>query len=244
MLVRRRHALEVLSISALDIFASALGVFVLMAILLFPYYLKQPSIERAEAGARAELSAAGDALTEAQERLTDALERKLDAEATQAEAQDRLQAAAAELARAGAQQPEAAGAPPEPQEAPSDLPVALSILDLDLVFVMDTTGSMRAELQDLQANLVGVIRVLHRLASSLRVGFVAFKDRGDEYLTLVHPLEPMEGANVDRIVAFVHSLSADGGGDDPEPIDVALEQAVEMPWRAHSRVVVHPAAHA
>jgi hypothetical protein len=94
---------------------------------------------------------------------------------------------------------------------------------------------MRAELEDLQANLVGVIRVLHRLASSLRIGFVAFKDRSDDYLTLVHPLLAMEGANVDRIVAFVQSLSAGGGGDDPEPIDVALEQAIELPWRADAQ---------
>lgn len=235
MLVRRRQALEVLSISALDIFASALGVFVLMAILLFPYYLKQPSIEAAQAGAEAELSAAGDALTEATLRLDTALERKADAEATLAQGRARLAAAELRLARARAAQPEAAGAPPEPQEAPSELPVALSIGDLDLVFVMDTTGSMRGELRDLQASAVGVIRVLHRLASSLRIGFVAFKDRSDEYLTLVHPLAPMEGTNIDRLVAFVQSLSAGGGGDDPEPVDLALEKAIEMPWRADAQ---------
>jgi hypothetical protein len=240
MLVRRRQALEVLSISALDIFASALGVFVLMAILLFPYYLKQPSIEREQAGAVAELTAAGDALTDATRRLDDALEQKADADATLAQARERLQTAEAELARAKAQQPQAAGAPPEPRDAPSQMPVALSIGDLDLVFVMDTTGSMRDELRDLQASAVGVIRVLHRLSSSLRIGFVAFKDHGDEYLTLVHPLLPMDAANVDRLVAFVRSLSAGGGGDDPEPVDVALEEAIRLPWRADAqgRIVV------
>ncbi len=57
MLVRPRQSLEVLSISALDLFASALGAFILIAILLFPYYLRQPSIEQDLAGAEQELSA-------------------------------------------------------------------------------------------------------------------------------------------------------------------------------------------
>ncbi len=48
---------------------------------------------------------------------------------------------------------------------------------------MDTTGSMRRELADLQANLLGIIRVLSRLAELLRIGFVAYKDRGEPYLT-------------------------------------------------------------
>ena len=50
MLVRRRHGLESLSISALDIFANSLGVFVLMAAIFFPYYLKQPSLEAEQEG--------------------------------------------------------------------------------------------------------------------------------------------------------------------------------------------------
>ena len=64
MLSRPRRTLDLLSISALDLFASALGVFVLMAVLLFPFYLKQPSIEADLAGATAQMTAAGMALTE------------------------------------------------------------------------------------------------------------------------------------------------------------------------------------
>ena len=51
----------------------------------------------------------------------------------------------------------------------------LFIVDLDLVFVMDTTGSMRSELADIQVSLLGIIRVLHRLAPSLSVGFVGLQ---------------------------------------------------------------------
>ena len=108
------------------------------------------------------------------------------------------------------------------------------------MFVVDTTGSMRRELADLQANLVGIIRMLSRLASSLRIGFVAFKDRGEVYLTKVYPLERMNDAHAAELVGFVNGLSAEGGGDDPEPVDEALKAALAMPWRADAqgRIIV------
>lgn len=230
----RRQSLEVLSISALDIFASALGVFILMAIIMFPYYLKQPSLEVDLAGAEAELAAAAKSRTEADEAIEIAEDDKAAEEARLAEALERLQRAQAAAAVAQADVPTVE----EPKTSEQDVP--LSIQDLDLVFIMDATGSMGRELADLQANLIGVIRVLHRLAASLRVGFVAFKDRGDDYLTRSFPLEPMEGANVGAIIRFVQLLYAKGGGDDPEPVDEALAVAIAMPWRsdAQGRIIV------
>ena len=243
MLIPRRRTMEFLSISALDLFASALGIFVLMAILLFPYYLRQPSLETALDGARAELAASGESLQDA-ERTADALaERKAQATAALAEARERLQQAQA-TAAAAADQLEQLGveAATAEQEQPSVARhrTTLAINDLDLVFVMDTTGSMRNELADVQANLLGVIRVLHRLAPSLRVGFVAFKDRGDAYVTLTFPLSPMTQGNVAQVVEFVGRMSAEGGGDDPEPVDEALMVATAMPWRndAQGRILV------
>ena len=245
MLVRRRQALEVLSISALDIFASALGVFILISILMFPYYLKQPSIAFEQAGAMAELSAAGHAAVEAEQSLADAQDRKLSAEAALEEALDRLrqaQTAAAnsvhDLAQAEAKA--TSQAPRVERKSTGEQKVSLAISDLDLVFVMDTTGSMRDELRDLQANLVGVIRILHRLAASLRVGFVAFKDREDAYVTRVFPLNRMDDIPMQRIVDFVRSIEAEGGGDVPEPVDVALQVAVDLVWRgdAQGRIIV------
>jgi hypothetical protein len=240
VLVRRRQALEVLSISALDIFASALGVFVLMAILLFPYYLKQPSIDAAKAGAQAELAAAADAVEQARQAVDQAMAERVAAETARAAAQARLERAEAAAARAAQEpEPEEVGAPADP-ETGGEQQARIAISDLDLVFVMDTTGSMGRELADLQANLVGIIRVLSRLASSLRIGFVAFKDRGDAYLTREYPLQRMNEAHVAELVNFVKGLRAQGGGDDPEPVDEALKAALAMPWRADAqgRIIV------
>ena len=232
--------MEMLTISALDIFASALGVFMLVSILMFPYYLKQPSIEAEQAGARAELAAAADDVVHARQAVADATQEQTAAEATLAQARARLTDAEALAARAAQQpEPQEVGAPAE-LETKGEQKIRIAIADLDLVFVMDTTGSMRRELADLQANLTGIIRVLSRLSSSLRIGFVAFKDRGDAYLTRAYPLERMNDAHAAELVNFVNGLRAEGGGDDPEPVDEALKAALAMPWRgdAQGRVIV------
>ena len=68
MMSRQRRNLEVISISALDLFASALGVFILMSIVLFPYYLRQPSTEKDLHGARADQRAVTERLDEPADR--------------------------------------------------------------------------------------------------------------------------------------------------------------------------------
>jgi F0F1-type ATP synthase membrane subunit b/b' len=233
MLIPRRRTMEMFSISALDLFASALGTFILLAILLFPFYLRQPSLEAELQGAQAELAASGESLREAERTAETTALRKAQATAALAEARARLQEAQAAAAAAAADLEQTASA--VEQQPAADRQNALSINDLDLVFVMDTTGSMRNELADVQANLLGVIRVLARLAPSLRVGFVAFKDRGEAYLTLTYPLSPMTRENVAQVVEFVGRMSAEGGGDDPEPVDEALRVATAMPWRADAQ---------
>jgi hypothetical protein len=232
--------MEMLTISALDIFASALGVFMLVSILLFPNYLKQPSIEAERDGARAELEAAAGDASQARKAIADAVQERTAAEASLAEARARLIEVEALAARAAQEpEPQEIGAPAEPQTA-GEQKIRLAIADLDLVFVMDTTGSMRHELADLQANLIGIIRILSRLAGSLRIGFVAFKDRGEDYLTREYSLQRMNDAHVAELVRFVDGLYAQGGGDDPEPVDQALEAALAMPWRADAqgRIIV------
>ena len=236
MLIPRRRTMEMFSISALDLFASALGTFILLAILLFPFYLRQPSLETELAGARAELAASGESLQDAERTAETQAQRVAQANAALAVAR---RAAAGRRgprpprisSRAWRQPPPARPSGPRPTVARP----AFAINDLDLVFVMDTTGSMRNELADVQANLLGVIRVLARLAPSLRVGFVAFKDHGAAYVTQSFRLSPMSQDNVVKVIGFVGQMSAEGGGDDPEPVDEALAVATAMDWRADAQ---------
>jgi hypothetical protein len=243
MLARPRQPLDALSISALDLFASALGAFMLLAVSFFPYYLRAPAQERDQEGARAELAAAAQALTQAETATADAEAKKSEAAQALAQAQARLsraQAAVAALPEAEPAEVEAPAAAAVQRPAPSPGRGLLAITDLDLVFVMDTTGSMRDELEDLQANLVAIIQVLQRLAPTLRIGFVAYRDRSDAYVVRGTPLAALQPGEDAEILGFVRQLSAAGGGDTPERVDEAVAAAVSMPWRtnAQGRIIV------
>jgi hypothetical protein len=244
MLLKPPRNLNVLSISALDLFASALGVFVLIAVILFPYYLKQPAQEADVDGARAELAALGEAYEQARLMAAQAAEKRALQEDRLERAQATLRQAEASAAEAGTRRELAerrASAAAEMKASQQSRPDAnFAMADLDLVFVMDATGSMDDEIADVQANLLGLVRVLERLAPTLNVGFVAFKDQGDDYLARTFPLAPMRGANLARIQGFVEQLVASGGGDYPEPVARALALGVEMAWRpdAEGRIVV------
>lgn len=101
--------------------------------------------------------------------------------------------------------------------------------DLDAVFVLDTTGSMGGELREVQERVrqLAVDLALARDGERLRYGIVAFRDRGDEYVTRSFDLTDDVGA-AER---FLGSLSANGGGDGPESVVEAVETALfEMSW--------------
>lgn len=102
-------------------------------------------------------------------------------------------------------------------------------VELDIVFVMDTTGSMGEEIARLRRtieliylNLAGVDpRVV------VRFGMVLYKDRGDEYVTKNVPLT----ADLEAFQAALEEVSADGGGDVPEDLQSALFQTVNnLEW--------------
>jgi len=113
---------------------------------------------------------------------------------------------------------------PSPRSVPAPLP-------LDVLFVMDTTGSMGGEIERLRAT----IEIIHDNISSItprpevRFGMVLYKDQGDEYVTRVVPF-------TDDLESFRKSLAlvyASGGGDYPEDLEAALEDAVSrMKWNS------------
>ncbi len=93
---------------------------------------------------------------------------------------------------------------------------------LDLMLVIDTTGSMGDEIRYLQSELqpiVGAIRQRHQ-GIDLRVGFVFYRDVGDDYVTSTFPLTARCRAGPARARAPFRErrgrLSrSDGTGADP-----------------------------
>jgi hypothetical protein len=100
---------------------------------------------------------------------------------------------------------------------------------LDLMFVVDTTGSMGDEIRYLQSELKSIIETVTRKHQGvdIRLGFVFYRDQGDDYVTY--------SVDFDRDIARQQTVlarqGADGGGDYPEAMDQALIRAVGHKWR-------------
>ncbi len=100
---------------------------------------------------------------------------------------------------------------------------------VDVAFVVDATGSMGDEIAYLKAELTDVISRAKTAApgSSIRLGTVFYRDHEDDYLTRHHDFSEQ----ADSTISFIKQQKADGGGDFPEAVDVALEVALErLSW--------------
>ncbi|GEM_PF-2762910 len=102
---------------------------------------------------------------------------------------------------------------------------------LDLVFVLDVTGSMGPELKEAQKRTMDIIRILRRIIPSLRVGFAAFGDKIRESGALTF--------DYDAVLHKLNKLEAFGGGDINEAVCLGFENALRgQAWRKEARKVV------
>ncbi|MFZ4439969.1 MAG: vWA domain-containing protein [Syntrophales bacterium] len=104
---------------------------------------------------------------------------------------------------------------------------------LDVVFMIDTTGSMDPYIDEVKQNIIRIMENVLQYSPKVRMGCVAFKDHGDEgedeyYLTRILPL------TFDRkeITGFMQSpeLYIGEGGGGPEAVECALHEAVGFTW--------------
>jgi hypothetical protein len=113
------------------------------------------------------------------------------------------------------------------------LDAASSPTKLDLLFMVDTTGSMGDELRYLQTELRDVIRKVSQsnqeLSINLSVNF--YRDTGDEYI-----VRSFEFTNdIEKAIEDLNKQQSDGGGDYPEAVHTALKDIVfNHQWRHDS----------
>ena len=111
---------------------------------------------------------------------------------------------------------------------------------LDLVFLVDATGSMGDEIDKLKASLRTIVREVSSLPShpDLCLGMVAYRDHGDAFITRTHDFTNDAG---DFLRSALMPLQATGGGDYPEAMNEALHETVHnLSWRGDgaTRLVV------
>ena len=94
----------------------------------------------------------------------------------------------------------------------------------EILFVVDATGSMGDEIRYLQAELGDVIKRVKKLdfIGELHTGSVFYRDIGDEYVVRTQNLSP----DTDATLKFIARQNANGGGDGPEAVETAMEEAI------------------
>ncbi len=109
------------------------------------------------------------------------------------------------------------------RELPRRVPV-------DIAIVFDTTGSMGSQIDRLKKTLQAIHFQLTQLPMQpdVRFGLVAYRDQGEDYVTRVTNFT----GDVALFQRAVDALEADGGGDTPEDLQAAFEQAMHtLSWR-------------
>jgi hypothetical protein len=114
-------------------------------------------------------------------------------------------------------------------------PPRLDYAQLDLLFLIDATGSMDDEigkLKDTMAEIADQIATLPE-QPDVRYGLVAYRDRGDAFVVRPYDFTP----NLRDFQRNLAALRADGGGDEPEALNAALHASLnELHWREENTV--------
>ncbi len=114
-----------------------------------------------------------------------------------------------------------------------DIPVVNPVVNekprIEVVFVLDTTGSMSGLIHAAKEKIWSIASTMASAqpAPEIKMGLVAYRDRGDEYIT--HNIDL--SSDLDTMYAHLMDFKAAGGGDGPESVNQALYDAVnKMSW--------------
>jgi Mg-chelatase subunit ChlD len=96
--------------------------------------------------------------------------------------------------------------------------------EVEVVFCLDTTGSMTGLIDAAKKKIWSISNQIAagKPTPRLKVGLVAYRDRGDAYITKVIDLTD----DLDAIHGHLMGFQAQGGGDIPESVNQALFDAV------------------
>lgn len=97
---------------------------------------------------------------------------------------------------------------------------------LEMVFVIDTTGSMGGLIEGAKQRVWGIVNEVMQSPShpAVSIGLVAYRDHGDQYVTQVLPLTN----DLDKVYSVLMDYQAAGGGDGPEDVRRALAEGVSQ----------------
>ncbi|CAD8127670.1 unnamed protein product [Paramecium sonneborni] len=104
---------------------------------------------------------------------------------------------------------------------------------IDILFIMDLTGSMQVWKNEVQCTITLIIQQFKNSINGyqIRVAFVGYRDVCDENDQIVYYAFTQK---VEDIENFISKLETKGGGDEAEDIAAGFEQALKLNFSHHS----------
>ncbi len=104
---------------------------------------------------------------------------------------------------------------------------------LDVVLVIDGTGSMGLIINDVKAKMNELVQAIHRLVPIARVGIIVFGGKGEKREVQALTLSPT------KLSDFLAHITAKGGGEWEEDTYGACQAAVDqMDWKPYAKKVI------
>ncbi len=103
-------------------------------------------------------------------------------------------------------------------------------LPIDIVFVIDQTGSMRKVVGEVKVNVEEFIRKLAMKGIDSRLGLITFSDRVERRKDFTN--------DVKKFIAWIDGLSVAGGGDDNENALEGLHDAAQLKFRNQAQRIL------
>ncbi len=100
---------------------------------------------------------------------------------------------------------------------------------IEVCFVLDTTGSMGGLIEGAKQKIWSIANevIAGKPTPAVKFGLIGYRDRDDDYITKLSPLTE----DLDAIYADLRRFEAAGGGDEPESVSQALDEAVhKIKW--------------
>lgn len=105
---------------------------------------------------------------------------------------------------------------------------------VDLVFIMDCTGSMGSYIAEAKRSIQSIVSKLQQEEKcDVRFALVAYRDHPPQDSTFVTKIFQFT-VQRETMQAYLDSLSASGGGDGPEAVTAGLYAAEHLPWRPNA----------
>lgn len=95
---------------------------------------------------------------------------------------------------------------------------------VEVVFVLDTTGSMAGLIEGAKRKIWSIANTIvdENPDAEIRMGLIGYRDIGDKYVVRSYGLT----SDIQGIYGKLLAFDADGGGDTPESVNEALDAAV------------------